>query len=205
MKRSLIALAAIPLVLVMASAAQAKGAMPQSAQLSGPGLDKPMSFGPTSSGRSGPGQDGNLNLLATETRLFETLFGDRVGSAPSSTLGPRYTITWTMQRELSPGKTFDVHSDLYPFAKGGAVMFTHGGQKVRDTAGTHILHSGWARANPVITDNLLAWGLPKYHPAGASAPTASPPLWLIPLGLVTLVFVAAMARSRRRPVAVPAP
>ncbi len=199
MKTSLIAVAAIPLLIAMAAPAEAKGALPQSALLKGPGLDSPMTFGdPTSP--DGTTADGNVGLLATETKLFDTLFGgDQVGIArPDGKLGPRYNITWTMRRELHPNRTFDLRSNLYPYAKGGAVMYTHAGQKVHDVEGAHILHSGWAAANPVLVQNLQAWGLPKNHrpPVGKPTSSAIAPLGII-VGLLALFVVAAL-RARLR-------
>jgi hypothetical protein len=160
-----------------------------------------MTFGdPTSPG--GTSADGNVVLLANETQLFQTLYeGDLVGGVPpADKLGPRYTITWTMRRELHPGKTFQIHSDFYPYAQGGAVMHTVGGQKVRDTGGSFVLRSGWSAPNPVIVDNLQAWGMPKEHHQQIESTTASSaitPLWLIPLGALALI-VAAVLGTRRR-------
>ncbi|MDP9224217.1 MAG: hypothetical protein M3P18_10240 [Actinomycetota bacterium] len=201
MKKSLIAIAVIPFVMAVAASAEAKGAMPQSAVMTGPGLDSPMTFGdPTSP--AGTTTDGNVVLLANETKLFETLFGgDLTATAnPDGKLGPRYEIMWTMRRELHPHRTFDLRSDLYPYAKDGAVMYTHGGQKVRDVEGAHILHSGWAAANPVIVQNLQAWGLPQNHLPAAGKPTSSAiaPLWIV-VGLFALIVIAALrARLRTR-------
>jgi hypothetical protein len=159
-----------------------------------------MTFGdPTSPG--GTSADGNVILLSNETQLFPTLYeGDVLGGPPpADKLGPRYTITWTMRRELHPGKTFQIHSDFYPYAQGGPVMHTIGGQKVRDTGGSYVLRSGWAAANPVIVDNLQGWGMPKEHQeVGGTTTTTSAisPLWLIPLG--ALLIVAAVLGTRRR-------
>jgi hypothetical protein len=199
MHRSLSALVALVLVVGIAGAAHGKGAMPQSANMSGPGIDGTITFGdPGAPG--GTSADGNLNLLATETKLFNTLFGDGLIARPTGPLGPRYVISWTMVRELGSHRTFEVRSDFYPYAKGGPVMFTHGGQKVRDEAGTRVLHSGWIKSNSVLTANLQAWGLPRQHvlpgtEASSSAPIA---LWLIPIAALGLIAAAAMTVVRRK-------
>jgi hypothetical protein len=103
-----------------------------------------------------------------------------------------------MRRELHPGKTFQVRSELYPYAKGGAVMYTHGGQKVGDTGGRFVLRSGWAAPNPVIVDNLQARGLPKAHrqPAGKVASSSIAPVWAILLALGAMIVAAAIGARR---------
>jgi hypothetical protein len=199
-KRTMMVLAAVCLVLALVLPAGAKGAAPQSANMSGPGLGTPMTFGdPASPG--GTSADGNVVLLANETQLFPTLYeGDLIGGAPpADKLGPRYTITWTLRRELHPGETFQIRSNFYPYAEGGPVMHTFGGQKVRETGGSFVLRSGWSAANPVIVDNLQAWGMPKEHQEVEATTTssASTPLWLIPLGALVLI-VAAVLGTRRR-------
>jgi hypothetical protein len=198
MKKSCAAFVGLMLVFAMAGAAEAKGAIPQSGQMSGPGLDEPMTFG-NSGGPGGSSGGGDLNLITSQTKVLETLFGGDQMARPHGDLGPRYVITWTMRRELGSHKTFQVHSDLYPYAKGGAVVYTHGGQKVRDEAGTHVLRSGWAPAHPVLVDNLQALGLPGRHALGGGEvrSPASAPLWIVPAGVIALVAAAAIWARRR--------
>lgn len=199
MKRLLTTLVVAVLILAIVGSVQAKGAMPQAARMTGPGLPTPLKFGdPTMPGGT---TDANLNLLASETRLFETLLGLEHSLRPKGPLGPRYTITWTMRKELHPHQTFEVRSDFYPYAKAGPVMYTHGGQHVRDVEGAHVLHSGWAQANPVITVNLRAWGLPPQHPKAAQPLTQSATtlrVWFLPIGLLALIVAAVMWARRKR-------
>jgi hypothetical protein len=197
-KRSVVALMVITMVLAVAGPAAAKGAVPQSAQMTGPGLGNPMTFGdPTAPG--GTSADANVILLTNETYFLQTVYGgNQINPPRHASLGPRYSITWTMRRELRPGKTFQVRSDLYPYAKGGAVMYTHGGQKVDDVGGRFVLRSGWAAPKPVIVDNLQGWGMPKEHrhPAAKVASSAIAPVWAIVVALLAMILVAAV-KSRR--------
>ena len=176
----------------------AKGAIPQSAQITGPGLDKPITFG---KGVGGSSPDGDVNTLATNTKLFDALFGGNLQGTPPipDKLGPRYTITWTMFREFGNNKTFTVRSDLYPYAKAGGMVHTFGGQKIREGDSMFVFRSGWTVTNPVLIDNLHAWGLPKDPPrtAGSVASSAIAPQWAIVLAVAALV-AAAVVRIRRK-------
>jgi hypothetical protein len=166
--------------------------------MTGPGLGSPMTFGdPTAPG--GTSADANVILLANETYFLQTVFGGGQITAPrQASLGPRYTIIWTMRKELHPGHTFQVSSDLYPYAEGRAVMYTHGGQKVRDMGGHFVLRSGWAALNPALVDNLQGWGMPKDHrdAAGKVASSAIAPVWVIVVALVAMILVAAVKARR---------
>jgi hypothetical protein len=197
-KRTMVALAVIALVSALVGPAAAKGAIPESAQMTGPGLDKPITFG--SGLRSSP-PNGGVSILATDTKLFDTLFdGNLVSPRGGAKLGPRYTITWRMRQEFQPGhKTFDLRSDLYPYAPGGPLVHTFGGQKVNDGGGGFVLQGGWAAANPVLIDNLRAWGLPKNPSSstGTAPSSAIAPWWAIVLGFAVLI-AAGIASVRRR-------
>jgi hypothetical protein len=198
MKRACTALVGLIIVLAMAGTAQAKGAMPQSAQITGPGLDKPMNFGDP--GRpTGISGKGDINLLTSQTKLLETLFGGNQMQAPHGALGPRYLITWTMRSDMGSKKTFQVRSDLYPYAKGGVVVFTHGGQKIPFGDGSHTLRSGWATGYSALRANLQAWGLPQRNAATGSGVQSSAisPLWIVPVAFLALI-VAAGVWARRR-------
>jgi hypothetical protein len=200
-KRSTVAFAVLALVFVLAAPAGAKGAIPQSAQLTGPGLSKPITFGDARVGSTSTG--GDINLLATETRLFDTVYqGGVIGNIPApADLGPRYTITWKMRREFRSGKTFELRSALYPYAKGGAVVHTFGGQQVGDPGGAFMLRSGWATVKRVLLQNLHAWGLPKnpQHAAGKVASSSIAPLWAVMLGALVLISAALVRLKRRNP------
>jgi hypothetical protein len=140
-------------------------------------------------------------LLEDETQFLQTIFGGGAPTAPPmgrASLGPRYTITWTMRRELATRKVFPVRSDLYPYAKRGPLMYTRGGQKVTDMDGGFVLRSGWSRARSVLLDNLQAWGMPKDHrqAAGKVASSAIAPVWAILVALVAMILVAAVKARR---------
>jgi hypothetical protein len=198
-KRSVVALMTMTMVLAVAGPAAAKGAVPQSAQMTGPGLGSPMTFGdPTAPG--GTSADANVILLTNESHFLQTVYdGSQIGAPRQASLGPQYTIIWTLRKELHPGHTFQVRSDLYPYAQGRAVMYTHGGQKVGDMGRRFVLRSGWAAANPVLVDNLQGWGMPKEHRhvAGKVASSAIAPVWAVVAALVAMILVA-LVKSRRR-------
>lgn len=198
MKRSIVAFGVVAVVLALAGPAVAKGAIPQSARITGPGLDKPITFG---KGVGGSSPDGDVNTLASDTKLFDALFGGNLEGTPRipDKLGPRYTITWTMFREFGKDKTFMVRSALYPYAKGGALVHTFGGQKVHEGNSTFVFRSGWTVTNPVTIDNLRSWGLPRdpRQTAGSVASSAIAPQWAIVLAVAALV-VAAIVRMRRK-------
>ena len=183
--------------------ALAKGAIPAGAQLSGPGLKGAITFGdPTLTG--GTHSDGDINILAADTKLLNTLFeGDQIAAPKTAELGPRYTIEWTMVNGMgmeSHGR-FKLHSDLYPYAKGGIFVHTQGGQHIQEGDSTFTLRSGWASAPPALKENLQAWGLPKAPRPTAqetgSTTTAAPTFWIIPLALLALIIAAGFRAKRR--------
>lgn len=118
-------------VITLATPALAKG--PSQARITGPGLARAIVV----SGAGEPGQQGMLAVLAGQTGLFTVLFGADASvtsqpptplrpQPPKASLGPRYTITYTVPGEYPlPGKQFgQIRQDLYPRAAGGPVIFT---------------------------------------------------------------------------------
>jgi hypothetical protein len=200
MKRCLIALASVLLVIASANVALAKGAIPGGAQMGGPGLKGTLTFGdPT--GKGGTHSDGDINILAADTKLLDTLFeGNQIAAPETADLGPRYTIVWTMRQEMGGHRTFRLRSDLYPYAKGGILVHTHGGKRIREGDSTFTLRRGWASANPILKQNLQAWGLPKAPRVGVEGTTstsAASTFWIIPLALLALIIIAGFRAKRR--------
>src|SRR5712691_10037781 len=88
----------IAAAMTLAMPALAKG--PSQARITGPGLVHAIIV----SGDGEPGQQGRLATLAGQTSLFTMLFGAggsvptpaRLRTPPEATLGPRYTIIYTV-------------------------------------------------------------------------------------------------------------
>lgn len=141
--------------LALPAAALAKG--PSAASISGPGLSEPLLV-------TGLGDESGL---VGQTGFFPATFGqspDPMSSArPKGHLGPRYTIRYTVP---GPNNTNAViRQDVYPYAKGGPVLYTKPGQPFFETERTH---GGWYRAGADLKQTLLRLGLPAATPAGTS-------------------------------------
>ncbi len=220
MLRRLIVFTALAVSMSIAAAmtltmpALAKG--PSQARITGPGLARAIVV----SGNGEPGQAGRLATLAEETSLFTVLFG-AVGSGPAparlrtppmATLGPRYTIIYTVPGVTPrPGEQFGrIRQDLYPRAAGGPVIYTPPGQR---GFGGPLQGTGWHRASPQLTRTLAQLGAslrsgtpaqhtrpPATHPAAARQAGSRTPGWLIaPAAVIAAAALAGtMLRLRRR-------
>lgn len=145
--RRLLLVAAVALALP--AIALAKG--PSEASISGPGLDEPRALG-------------GIEALARAAGLYEL----PVLADPPESLGPKYTITWTIHDAL-------VIQDVYPFASPDPITYTPG--------------HGWYAATPELREHLLAAGVPR--PTGGR--TVWP--WLAGALAVALAGWFALARS----------
>ena len=154
--------------ITLATPALAKG--PSQARITGPGLAHPIVV----SGNGEPGQPGMLGTLAMQTRLFIVMFGPNAGvppqappqlrtPPPTASLGPRYTIIYTVYGEFTrPGEQFGhIRQDLYPRADGGPVIYTPPGQP-----GGPLPVFGWLRASHGLPRTLARLGIP---PPGTQA------------------------------------
>ena len=199
MPRRLIVLAAltaglsIAAVLAPATPALAKG--PSQARITGPGLAHPIVV----TGNGEPGQAGMLASLAMQTSLFSVMFGPNAPvppqlrtPPPTASLGPRYTITYTVYGEYTqPGQQFGhIHQDLYPRAAGGPLIYTPPRQP-----GGPLPVFGWFRASPRLPRTLAKLGIPPRqgtyappqtrllpaaaHPAAAGQPGSRLLAWLL--------------------------
>src|SRR5215471_12248813 len=98
----------IAAALALAAPALAKG--PSQARITGPGLAHAIVV----SGNGEPGQPGVLGTLAMQTKLFSVMFGPNAPvppplrpPPPAASLGPRYTIIYTVYGEYTrPGEQF---------------------------------------------------------------------------------------------------
>jgi hypothetical protein len=169
---ALVVLALAVLLLVIPTAAQAKGATAATIDGGGPGG---LPGGPvTLRGDGEPGSSTDLGMLAQGTGLYAAVFdpdsGGVVKAAPTDRLGPRYTITWTFP-DPAGGKDRKVRQRVWPYAAGGPVSFTPAGQAVLDT--TSI--GGWYQGFDGLRVQLIELGLPNRKPlAPAATVTAAP-------------------------------
>jgi hypothetical protein len=197
----------IAAAMTLAMPALAKG--PSQARITGPGLVHAIVV----SGDGEPGQQGRLATLAGQTSLFTVLFGAggsvpmpaRLRTPPEATLGPRYTIIYTVPGVTPrPGEEFGrIRQDLYPHAAGGPVIYTPPGQH---GFGQALQATGWLRGSPQLTRTLAQLGVPPRsgtqaaqqahlppttHSAAAHQAGSRTPGWLI--ASAAAVAVAALA------------
>jgi hypothetical protein len=148
--------------MTLAMPALAKG--PSQARITGPGLVQAIVV----SGDGEPGRHGRLATLAGQTSLFTVLFGAVSGvprparlrtPPPQATLGPRYTILYTVPGVTPrPGEEFGrIRQYLYPHANGGPVIYTPPGQ---DGFGQALQSTGWLHGSPQLTRILAQLGVP---------------------------------------------
>lgn len=191
MKRLVLALAASALAAVLVPAASlAKGA--SEATITGPGLGD----GITLAGENSP-NGGALMELAESAGFFPAVFATTpnpmLTKRPKGSLGPRYTITYTM-----PGPNSDVsriRQDLYPYATPAPVSYVKPGQPFFETEKTF---GGWFVSNAFLKQQLVAVGLPASPPAG----DGFDPPWVVVgilAALAAVVTAAGALRLRRRP------
>jgi hypothetical protein len=182
-------------------AALAKGA--SEAQITGPGLDRPIQLG--GSGELGSGEV--LGGIAEAAGFFAAVFGQTpdplIAEPPSGSLGPRYTITYVMP---GPNNEQDeLVQDVYPYAKPHPVTYTEPGQRFWTTERTR---GGWYVASySDLEDQLVAAGLPANAPTGGGNEGGAP--WIVVgslavLGALASLIVLAVRGARRRPGAAPA-
>jgi len=161
----------IATVLTLATPALAKG--PSQARITGPGLAHPIVV----SGNGEPGQPGILGTLAMQTRLFSVMFGPnapvppQLRTPPAASLGPRYTIIYTVYGEFTrPGKQFgQIRQYLYPRADGGSIIYTPPSQP-----GGPLPVFGWFRASRHLSRTLAKLGVPPRLGAQAASQSRLP-------------------------------
>jgi hypothetical protein len=182
MTRLTLAIAALA-ALALPALASAKG--PTEGSISGPGFVKTVKV--LNDGSPGtPGGD-----LTETAGFFPAAFGqspDPMLHRRPASLGPRYTIVWTVP---SGDSTADhLRQDLYPYAKGGGVTYMKPGQPIFDMT----THGGWYR-NPDLKQTLVSLGLPAKAPSASDGTS-----WTLPTGLAAaaLLAIAAMLLFWRR-------
>jgi hypothetical protein len=187
--------------LAVAGVAHAKG--PSKASVTGPGLNGPLAF-------AGGGEDGGsspLGRLTEDAGFFPAVFGQEpdpmLAGRPGETLGPRYTITYTVP---GPGGGDTIRQVLYPYAAGGSLTYMSPGQRFW---GTQRTRGGWYRGSGTLKRTLVSAGLPARPPkilaksgpasSGASGLDGSWPFVVGGVVALALLAAGALAVVRRRP------
>jgi hypothetical protein len=146
--------------MTLATPALAKG--PSQARITGPGLSHAIVV----AGGGEPGEQTTLASLAQQTNLFIVLFGPGgvLGAPrrlhtppPKASLGPRYTVVYTVPGvEPKPGQqTGQIRQDIYPYAKGGPLIYTPSGQH---GFGQNLKVTGWAHGGAGLRHTLATIG-----------------------------------------------
>jgi hypothetical protein len=213
-------------LLLLPTAALAKGASAATIDGSGPGGPGNGPKGPiTLRGDGEAGTGSELGTLAELAGFFPAVFTQTpdpmLKAAPTKQLGPRYTITWTVPE--GDNVAAKVRMEVYPYAASGPLTYTRPGQQVFGE-GTH---GGWYQASDGLRRQLISLGLPNRPALSGSgsgsaaaspaaqapspapaAPAAATPAsrgvfasWQLPLaaGLVLLVAGTVAVLLRRRP------
>jgi hypothetical protein len=191
MKRILFLLAIAALALPATTLA--KG--PSEAKIDGPGLGKAI----TITGAEEPGSP--LMNFAQAAGFFPAAFSQvptpMLPGRPQGNLGPKYSISYTVPGP--EGESFDIHQDLYPYAKPYAVTYMPADQKIFDMT----TRGGWFQ-DASLKDTLVSAGLPATAPSGSTDGSSSFPIGLAGGLLAALLLAAAttvVLRRRARPTA----
>jgi hypothetical protein len=191
MKRILFLLAIAALALPATTLA--KG--PSEAKIDGPGLGKAI----TITGAEEPGSP--LMNFAQAAGFFPAAFSQvptpMLPGRPQGNLGPKYSISYTVPGP--EGESFDIHQDLYPYAKPYAVTYMPADQKIFDMT----TRGGWFQ-DASLKDTLVSAGLPATAPSGSTDGSSSFPIGLAGGLLAALLLAAAtmvVLRRRARPAA----
>lgn len=193
MRRMLLGAAAF--ALLFATPALAKG--PSAAKITGPGLGKGISL---KSDRGGDPSSGTpLGNLTEFSGFFPALFGQTpdpmLEKRPAGTLGPKYTIEYTVP---GPGtKPSIIHQDVYPYAKPTPLTYTKPGQPFFEADHTN---GGWYTAPPDLKTTLVDAGLPESAPSGGSGDSWAPS-WgaTTAVAIAVLLLAVTLVAYRRRP------
>lgn len=200
MRKAVIVVCGVVTAMALALPAQAK--VEGSAFISGPGI-------PGGSGGAGDGGGGSIEMDGSDGGGYPVLSGmadpaTYLTSRPKDPLGPRYEARLVI---TAPRGQPDVIQHLYPFARGGPVIYSLPGQEFVMSP-TGEASAGWFNAPPELIRELQSRGLPETAPpathpedgpAAAAPPGASPTGWVL-VFLAGLLVAGALA-SRRRAVA----
>jgi hypothetical protein len=148
MRRRIAAAASVAVALSVAAGASAKG--PESAKLTGPGLEqRSLTF----AGNGEMGQGTPLGKLVDASGFFAQMYGQTpdptLKSRPPGTLGPRFRITYVVPGPN--GIRSRVVQDVYPFAKPTALTYMRPNQPYW---GNRLAHGGWFRTTATLRQVL---------------------------------------------------
>ena len=153
MRRQLVAGVAAGAALMLASVAAAKG--PESASVSGPGLERSMAV--AGQGEMGPGTP--LGTLVDAGGFFAQMYGQTPDPTlkvrPAGMLGAHYRVTYVVPGPN--GIRSRVVQDVYPFAKPVPLTYMRPGQHYW---GNRLAHGGWFRSSAALRQALVHAGLP---------------------------------------------
>jgi len=174
------------LALAVPATAAAKG--PSKAEISGPGLGKPLVV----TGAEAPGTP--LMTLAESAGFFPAVYGQSpdpmLDSRPKGTLGPKYSVVYRLPGPNSTVST--IRQDLYPYAKPFPVSYTKPGQRFWDRG--QRTRGGWFLGDPRMKGTLVRAGLPVTPIASSGG---SRPWWIAgPVGGILLAALALFLRRR---------
>ena len=162
MRRALPAVAALAALLLLPATASAKG--PSAASISGPGLDHAISIQGYGEGDS----SSPLGILVEQGGFFAQAFEQTPSSTsrrrPSTQLGPRYVVTYTVPGGSSGDST--LRQDLYPYAGNGPASYMAPNQTLWETQKTP---GGWFRGGVQLRQMLVKAGLPARAPSQREA------------------------------------
>jgi hypothetical protein len=188
MKRLLLLLAVA--LLAWPATALAKG--PSEASITGPGLGDAIKI-------TGPEQEGSpLMDFAEAAGFFAAAFDQTptmvTSTSPATSLGPKYSVAYKVPGPN--GENFDIHQDLYPYAKPAGVTYMPSGQPIFDFE----THGGWF-TDSRLKEILVAKGLPKTAAAAAAKDSSSAGFFStgkIGVFLLVLFGIGAVAVLTRR-------
>ena len=148
MRRRIAAAASLAVALSVAAGASAKG--PESASLTGPGLEqRSLTF----AGNGEMGQGTPLGALVDASGFFAQMYGQTpdptLKTRPPGTLGPHYRITYVVPGPN--GIRSRVVQDVYPFAKPAPLTHMKPTQRYW---GSRVAHGGWFRSTPALRQVL---------------------------------------------------
>ncbi|MDQ3766478.1 MAG: hypothetical protein M3346_03935, partial [Actinomycetota bacterium] len=126
---------------------------------------------------------------------------------PADELGPRYDLAYHLNLGAAPGLRSDtVAVHLYPYAEGGPLAYTPGGQELwggpEPRSGSYRLPPGWYSYPPSLVHRMQSQGLPSKAVALSASHQGATVNRLLLVALV-LAFVFFSRRLRRRSVVLP--
>lgn len=206
-KRTMIVLVVtIAIVVAIGGTAFAKG--PESATITGPGIDEPIEL--INVDYFDTDYTDHVKELMRQTSLwYATGGGSRISAEPAGTLGAAYTLTWI--NSGPPGDLVDertIRQLLYLHAEVGPIIHTPA-QEGLEGWGPDVV--GWFTAPDGLTDTLAALGVPvsasesifdmsaSIDPSAASPVEAEPtnPLGYLAVGFGLIIGLGWAARRRK--------